>query len=85
MRCPYSKPRDGFSNAAGDVHGLFVDNRRGMYSPSFSQPALNTSSETRYGRIVSFLDSLLSAQNRQERAYIPGADIGFIPVDVAMK
>jgi hypothetical protein len=64
---------------------VFTDGGRGTHSPSSAWPVLNTSSETRYGRIVSFLNSLVSEQYPQERAYIPGVGIGLILEDVPMK
>lgn len=55
------------------------------YSPSCANPVLNTSFRTRYGCIISFLNSRVSEQNWQLRAYIPAIDIALIPRDMPMK
>jgi hypothetical protein len=57
------------------------------YSLSSAYPVLNTVSETRYGRIVSFRNSLVSGQGGlQVSRYIPGVTgLGLMPGDVATK
>ena len=57
------------------------------YSLSSAYPLLKTSSETRYGRIDSFRNSLFSRQGkRQVRRYIPGiTGLGLMPGEVTMK
>ncbi len=71
----------------GGCGGLPGAGGMGSYSPSTAYPRLNTSSETRYGRIASFLKSLTSAQgNLQVSRYIPGvAELGLMPGEVEMK
>jgi hypothetical protein len=67
------------------VGGCFGVMGISSYSPSCANPVLNTSFRTRYGCIISFLNSRVSEQNWQLRAYIPAVDIGLIPRDMPMK
>jgi hypothetical protein len=67
------------------VGGCFGVMGMTSYSPSCANPALNTSSRTRYGRIVSFLNSRVSEQNWQFKAYIPPIGLSLILRDVPMK
>jgi hypothetical protein len=67
------------------VRGCFGVMGITSYSPSCANPVLNTSSRTRYGRIISFLNSRVSEQNWQFRAYIPTVGVSLMPRDMPMK
>lgn len=56
------------------------------YSPSVAHPLLNTSSETRYGRMLSFLNSLTSGQGGAHLSrYIPSTDtLGLMAREIAV-